>query len=35
MQYHNDKDAYFVLNKMQMNATLIDANACYELSLKK
>jgi len=35
MQYHNDKDAYFVLNKMQMNATLIDANACYELQLKK
>jgi len=35
MQYHNDKDAYFVLNKMQMNATLIDATACYELILKK
>jgi len=35
MQYHNDKDAYFVLNKMQMNATLIDASACYELQLKK
>jgi len=35
MQYHNDKDAYFVLNKMQMNATLIDANACFELILKK
>ena len=35
MQYHNDKDAYFVLNKMQMNATLIDADACYELQLKK
>ena len=35
MQYHNDKDAYFVLNKMQMNSVLIDANACYELQLKK
>ena len=35
MQYHNDKDAYFVLNKMQMNATLIDAEGCFELELKK
>ena len=35
MQYHNDKDAYFILNKMQMNATLIDANGCFELQLKK
>jgi len=35
MQYHNDKDAYFVLNKMQMNSVLIDANACFELQLKK
>lgn len=35
MQYHNDKDAYFVLNKMQMNATLIDAEGCFELQLKK
>ena len=35
MQYHNDKDAYFVLNKMQMNATLIDANGCFEMQLKK
>ena len=35
MQYHNDKDSYFVLNKMQMNSVLIDANGCYELQLKK
>ena len=35
MQYHNDKDAYFVLNKMQMNATLIDGNGCFEMQLKK
>ncbi len=35
MQYHNDKDAYFVLNKMQMNAALIDANGVFECSLKK
>tara|TARA_B100000963_G_scaffold58896_1_gene46957 strand:- start:13276 stop:14115 length:840 start_codon:yes stop_codon:yes gene_type:complete len=34
MQYHNDKDSYFVLNKMQMNATLIDAEGCFELELK-
>lgn len=35
MQYHNDKDAYFALNKMQMNAVLIDANGCVEMQLKK
>jgi len=35
MQYHNDKDSYFVLNKMQMNSVLIDANGCFELQLKK
>lgn len=35
MQYHNDKDSYFVMNKMQMNSVLIDANGCFELQLKK
>jgi|TARA_R100001510_G_scaffold57705_1_gene67026 hypothetical protein len=35
MQYHNDKDSYFVMNKMQMNSTLIDAEGCFELQLKK
>lgn len=35
MQYHNDKDSYFVMNKMQMNSVLIDANGCFELELKK
>lgn len=35
MQFHNDKDSYFVLNKMQMNACLIDAEGVFELELKK
>ena len=35
MQYHNDKDSYFVLNKMQMNSVLIDAEGVFELELKK
>jgi hypothetical protein len=35
MQYHNDKDSYFVMNKMQMNSVLIDAEGVFELSLKK
>ena len=35
MQYHNDKDSYFVLNKMQMNSVLIDAEGVFKLQLKK
>ena len=35
MQYHNDKDSYFVLNKMQQNAVLIDAEGVFEMELKK
>jgi hypothetical protein len=35
MQYHNDKDAYFVLNKMQMKSALIDAEGVFKLTLKK
>ena len=35
MQFHNDKDSYFVLNKMQMNSCLIDAEGVFELELKK
>ena len=34
IQYYNEKDSNFVLNKMQMNAVLIDALACYTLNLK-
>ena len=34
MQYHNDKDSYFVLNKMQQNSCLIDAEGVFELELK-
>jgi len=34
MQYHNDKDSYFVLNKMQQNAVLIDAEGVFEMELK-
>ena len=34
MQYHNDKDSYFVLNKMQQNSVLIDAEGVFELELK-
>lgn len=33
MAFHNDKDAWFVNNKMQMNAVLIDANGCFSLDL--
>ena len=35
MQYHNDKDSYFILNKMQQNTVLIDAEGVFELELKK
>jgi hypothetical protein len=35
MQYHNDKDSYFVLNKMQMNSVLIDAEGVFKMQLKK
>ena len=35
MQYHNDKDSYFVMNKMQMNSVLIDAEGVFKLQLKK
>tara|TARA_B100000212_G_C27369945_1_gene532108 strand:- start:511 stop:1350 length:840 start_codon:yes stop_codon:yes gene_type:complete len=35
MQYHNDKDSYFILNKMQMNSVLIDPEGVFELELKK
>ncbi len=34
MQYHNDKDSYFVMNKMQMNAVLIDEEGVFEMELK-
>jgi len=34
MQYHNDKDSYFVLNKMQQNSVLIDAEGVFECELK-
>lgn len=34
MQYHNDYDSYFVLNKMQMESCLIDANGCIKATLK-
>ncbi|BAQ86961.1 major capsid protein [uncultured Mediterranean phage uvMED] len=34
MQYHNDKDSYFVLNKMQMNSCLIDVEGVFECELK-
>jgi len=34
MQYHNDKDSYFVLNKMQMNSVLIDVEGVFEMELK-
>ena len=35
MQYHNDKDSYFVMNKMQMNSVLIDAEGVFKMQLKK
>jgi hypothetical protein len=34
IQYYNEKDSNFVLNKMQMNAALIDALGCFSLNLK-
>jgi hypothetical protein len=34
IQYYNEKDSNFVLNKMQMNAVLIDPVGCYTLNLK-
>ncbi len=34
IQYYNEKDSNFCLNKMQMNAVLIDALGCYSLNLK-
>lgn len=34
IQYYNNKDSYFAMNKMQMNAVLIDQNACIECTLK-
>jgi len=35
MQFHNDYDSWFVNNKMQMNAVLIDENGCFTHELKK
>ncbi len=35
IQYHNNKDSHFVLNKMQMQAVVIDALGVYTHSLKK
>lgn len=35
IQYHNFKDSNFALNKMQMNAVLIDERGCIKCSLKK
>ena len=34
IQYYNSKDSNFVLNKMQMEAVLIDALGCFTCSLK-
>jgi hypothetical protein len=34
IQYYNNKDSHFVLNKMQMEACLIDALGCFTHSLK-
>jgi hypothetical protein len=33
IQFHNDKDSWFVNNKMQMNAVLIDALGCFTLDI--
>jgi len=33
MAYHNDKDSWFVNNKMQMNAVLIDVNGCISMDV--
>lgn len=35
MQFHNDYDSWFVNNKMQMNAVLIDTLGCFKCNLKK
>jgi hypothetical protein len=35
IQYHNFKASNFALNKMQMNAVLIDERGCFKCSLKK
>jgi hypothetical protein len=35
MQYYNIHDSWFVLNKMQMNACLIDATGCFTSDLIK
>jgi len=35
IDYHNDKDSYFILNKMQMESVLIDVNGAIEANLKK
>jgi hypothetical protein len=34
MQYHNDYDSFFALNKMQMEAVLIDLNGCIKATVK-
>lgn len=34
-QYYNTKDSWFVQNKMQMEAVLIDANGCISCDLKQ
>lgn len=34
MQYHNDRDSTFVLNKMQMNAVLIDEDGVVSMDIQ-
>lgn len=34
-QYYGTRDSWWVMNKMQMQAVLIDANGCFECQLKK
>lgn len=34
-QYYGDRDSWWILNKMQMQAVLIDAQGCFECQLKK
>ena len=34
-QYYNERDSWFVLNKMQMQAVLIDLTGCFTCQLKK
>lgn len=34
-QYYGDRDSWWILSKMQMQAVLIDAQGCFECQLKK